>query len=486
LGETIDQETDEAADIGKNARYQSFEMFLPTTVQQGLILNQPAVDWETGDFFDFIYYDWDQENPLYPTEIARRGAMLTHQTLQKVMDSEYKISAVALFKQGLINSGGPADIMARRFRVSDDFDPAVDNPLDAKNMVCTTWDFADGTNPNYLDGICLDPAINLSANTPTVCEGGDCTVTDPEDSSMFPTVLQWEFTEENLDDQSWENAMDVAKGHRGFLDYDYVNVMFAHAPNWKLNQEGHDNYDLYVRRSFDGGETWTTTPAELGGDGTTFDELFYDGTTETYVLGPGEFEPARNVSTLESILDTVLDPRYSPTGRSILTDGAFLYPEDERDRSKFFVVYETGDNTTTAEGEPTPADLYYSRATEWGDEYYLVTRYSEGQNTYVTEFDTLEHHDPLASEASIVANADGSILYAVWNEWSETIDEETLEELVYDSDAMFARVLFIEDESTSDDVDGGSADNRPDVGDSSNVGSGGSNGNPGKEGPTGK
>ncbi len=43
--------------------------------------------------------------------------------------------------------------------------------------------------------------------------------------------------------------------------------------------------------------------------------------------------------------------------------------DDLRDPSKFFIVYETGDNTTVAEGEAVPLDLFYSRATNWGDDY---------------------------------------------------------------------------------------------------------------------
>ncbi len=34
-------------------------------------------------------------------------------------------------------------------------------------------------------------------------------------------------------------------------------------------------------------------------------------------------------------------------------------PTDVRDSSRFFVVYETGDNRTTAYGEAEPLDLFY-------------------------------------------------------------------------------------------------------------------------------
>ena len=57
-----------------------------------------------------------------------------------------------------------------------------------------------------------------------------------------------------LADQSWYNPLDVAKGHRGFLDGDFVMMLYAWSPNWRLNAMGNDRYELYIRRSFDGGE----------------------------------------------------------------------------------------------------------------------------------------------------------------------------------------------------------------------------------------
>ncbi len=77
----------------------------------------------------------------------------------------------------------------------------------------------------------------------------------------------------NLLDQSWYNPLDVSKGHRGFLDGDFVQFLYAWSPNWRLNAKGNDRYDLYVRRSFDGGNTWTTTPSSF----TASDGLSYTG-----------------------------------------------------------------------------------------------------------------------------------------------------------------------------------------------------------------
>ena len=96
----------------------------------------------------------------------------------------------------------------------------------------------------------------------------------------------------------------------------------------------------------------------------------------------GEFEQGRNVSLLTGNKVTILDPRDSRTGGmklypTIRTDWMttnWISSNDlpmpmiwQRDPSKYFMIYETGDNTTVAEGEATPLDLYYSRATVYGD-----------------------------------------------------------------------------------------------------------------------
>jgi hypothetical protein len=42
-----------------------------------------------------------------------------------------------------------------------------------------------------------------------------------------------------------------------------------------------------------------------------------------------------------------------------------------RNPSRYFMVYETGDNTTVVEGEAQPLSLYYSRAEDFGDDYVV-------------------------------------------------------------------------------------------------------------------
>ena len=510
--------TDDPIDIGKDVWYYTFDMFNPERVSQGGMLNQPAIcnPFTVGADYDCTDYEMFpvQTDPLnggeyYLTEIARRFALTTN-SVSDIADTEKTssgLSAMLIYKQGIINQGGPADIFLRRVIVPEDFNPNVDNPYAYENMECSDdtenpddgWVYTDGANPNYLKGLCLSPAINISGSTILDCtdaEGNDnCAATFPvaDDGSIpdgdgsFPKVLEWRQCDgstsidgceddNDLDDQTWENPFDVAKGHRGFLDGDFVMMMYAWSPNWKANSVGNDHYNLYTRRSFDGGLTWTTTPGDLGGVGTNATENYCVNTASSECEGTefeysaGDFEQGRNVSQLIGNKVTVLDPRYSPTGGTKLiptirtdwlTDNGFTFSVDElpydddevRDPSKFFMVYETGDNTTVAEGEAVPLDLYYSRATDYGDTWELDPDwYTVGADEEIVIDDYrwpwLENKaDILSGEAGMLANPGGTFMYAVWNQWQEEIGDDG-HELVFDSDIIFRRLLYLPDDST--------------------------------------
>ena len=527
LGEGSTDDSAEPEDLGKNMWYYSFDMLHPEIVMQGGMLNQPAKDPTTfnstdgtSTFFELLEDDFD--NKFYETEISRRFSHFS-QPIHQIGDSG--VSAVLIVKQGIINQGGPADIFLRRLIVPETitettvittnqglttttttrpFDFKKDNPYAFENMACDEWAFKgseiiSGTlrpeNPRYLQGVCLSTMINVSGGTIVSCDNGtsgaDCAAAFPWDGQDdigpdgFPKVTEWRQCDgtnpiegcegdNDLDDQSWENPYDVAKGHRGFIDGDFIMMMYAWSPNWQANSVGNDHYNLYARRSFDGGETWTTMPASYTHvDGITYTsavttttvcENYKDGstiTTKCFDYAPGAFEQSRNLSQLIGNKETILDPRYTPTGglkmlpitdlKGVeITDdnGDFTgygYDDDERDPSKFFIVYETGDNTTVAEGEATPLDLFYSRATNWGDDYDLVEYPTGDGGTAETywAFDWLEHdREDLSGEAANTANNAGTFYYAIWNQWQE--DEH---ENVSNSDAIFRRIMYVDDET---------------------------------------
>ena len=505
LGDTAVDEDSEPIDIGKEMWYYSFDPFQDHfMVNQGGMINQPAVCKDTDD--DFCtngvgeFYDIQLDGrgyDYYLTEISRRFALTTN-SVSAAVNSESGLSAMLIYKQGIINQGGPADIMLRRVIIPDDFDANVDNPYSFENLDCAEWAYTDGLNPNYLQGVCLSPAINITGTTVIRCDGGSdndtCAAAFPiaDDGSnptqtSVPKVYEWRQCDgtlaidgceddNDLDDQTWENPYDVAKGHRGFLDGDFVMMMYAWAPNWNSNTVGNDHYNLYTRRSFDGGLTWTTTPAALGGEGTEYLEYYYgtkigEPVSVTWTYGAGEYEQGRNVSLLTGNKVTILDPRYSPTGgmklyptirTDWLTANSFSFtglPYDDdlvRDPSKFFMVYETGDNTTVAEGEATPLDLYYSRATVYGDVWETMDYMTTSDDELIDRWPWLENKsDILSGEAGMLANPGGTFMYAVWNQWEEEIthyvDEygiEHEEELVFNSDIIFRRLMYLPDDTT--------------------------------------
>jgi hypothetical protein len=118
------------------------------------------------------------------------------------------------------------------------------------------------------------------------------------------------------------------------------------------------------------------------------------------------------------------------------------------------MIYETGDNTTSAEGEATPLDLFYSRATIYGDVWELDPDYYDETTGELLDYRwNWDEHDQaiLSGEAGMLANPGGTFMYAVWNQWEEEIiiDEFGHEhENIFNSDMPFRRHLYLPDDTT--------------------------------------
>jgi hypothetical protein len=518
-------------DMGKNVWYHTFDMFRPELVSQGMMLNQPAV--YPGTFINpenfltpdsSLGYNFYQIKPdpiyetqagmetttLYQSEISRRPSVISQDWYDAGSEG---LVAFQLWKQGIIRRGGPADIMARRFILPENYDGHSSNPYDYYNMECknadgtSAWAFRDDSNPNprYVKGFCAAPAINISGNTivsgESCGDAGSCLAAFPFNAYFddlaggveISKITEWRqngpdyfdekpSAETNLDDVSWDNPYDMAKGHRGFLAGDMVMVMYGWTNNWQALTDAHDIVNLYVRRSFDGGRSWSTLPKEFEhtngqiytGKGTTTCEWMGVTGTETEVpfcttYAAGAFEQARNVSQLLGSKVTVLDPRYSPTTRSITPESVntlslpagFIAPEyagDIRDPSRFFVVYETGHSSAYDAGEAPPLDLFYSRAVNWGDNYLvwqdeadtgecLPSNLNQDLDGFCNEFDAIEGSQLSESgEASVITSPGGKYFYSVWNQWDFDNDGNEI-----GADSWFRRVLFVDDYVPQDD-----------------------------------
>ena len=198
------------------------------------------------------------------------------------------------------------------------------------------------------------------------------------------------------------------RSHRGFIRGDFFAVAYALSPNWAAGRNGNDRYNFYVRKSFDGGQTWTTDPAGVGvyvcpefrtdpdspdpDDSGNLPPALFDTTCGTYdpelvpdgelppapvgiamtnyldpmgatpdgvpaqFIGAGVFEPARNVSEIKSNKESSGDPRMgttppvtpldgtSPTLANLCPKGVCEYTEDTYVNNMFFVAWGTVDN----------------------------------------------------------------------------------------------------------------------------------------------
>lgn len=160
---------------------------------------------------------------------------------------------------------------------------------------------------------------------------------------------------------------DNALAHRGVLRGEFVSIAYDHTADKAAADAYTGTYDLFIKRSIDGGATWSA---------------------------------ARNMSKLANASTRVVEPRQVPTPGTIkLPDGtATNGPADVQDRNVIFVAW----GTETNEDVGKPLDIYMTRTTDQGVSYEGVQKLASG----VTE----------QSEAQLRSPPDGKTLGALWME----------------------------------------------------------------------
>ena len=142
-----------------------------------------------------------------------------------------------------------------------------------------------------------------------------------------------------------------------------------------------------MRHSYDGGVTWTD-PA-------------------------GNFEQARNVTTLP-VYNSVIEPRIVATPGTIPSGK----PEDIQNQDIYFVAYGTLHNVEQEE-DRVPADLFYTRTTDFGANFDC--------------FQVLADGPAEQGEVQIRMTPDGSKFYTTW-----------LHDATLDSDIHFRKIDYNE------------------------------------------
>jgi len=478
-------------DLGKNVIYHTFDFSQPDLVSGGKIINpqvivdtEAEIDYYTRDEelngvivengIPYLYLvdeegefltDWDGSYlPAY--ENARRPRFIIQGKSAAIAGKglyENGTVMVMVYKMGEDGKGRPSDIYMQRWEVCKD---DKGNPYNPENRAKVIDE--DGNETDEIEN------VNISSVSITDFDNGDPgwiinedrgSSNKEEDSSNGKglsqgegfKVLHWDQTEENFADNSFLNPYDDARAHRGIIRGDMLAIAYDWTPNWAAARNGNDIYNLYVRRSFDGGKTFTTNPDGDGvehintykiqlGDGSGSEDRDYEPKIEVVTTyGAFEFEPARNLSQLTNNKESVIEPRLVGNPPNIKNSSGGIYPEDERDVNVFWVTFGTSTNPGKKSTEDKePLDLYYSFTDDFGDTYYTVEKIpnpdSKGKYLQNHEEGEEEVWDWLAKDTGnkVAAQAEcqirmppsGKVLYAVWNEAGEKL-----------SDVMFRRII---------------------------------------------
>jgi hypothetical protein len=416
-GPNEDAQPEEPGDLGKNVIYHHYVDYSKVhidngkTIDAGVVLNLPTGITADGDL-------------LYNN--ARR-VRFVKQSLAAADESGTVL--VALWREGAEGKGRPADIMMRRF--VGGYAP--------ENLVCDqTLRGASGARvaagerrmPDQADtgkgdeAVCISGVYNLSSPHygrlvwPDPLDPLDGDGDGETDGGQIPKVIDWTYHAHNLLDDAEANPYDDARAHRGILRGDFLVIGYSWTPNWAAARNGNDVYDLYLRRSFDGGRSFTDMrgrfeePRNLSQLRLAYrDEPAGDPENEDWdgdLLGIG-----RGL--------TVHEPRLMAAPSTYA--GAPYNPDDTQNAMVFFVAYGTSTNpdlnVQEASEEPVPQDIYWTFSDNLGETYFEV--YNEnnarwehpGLGNMSRDAETQLSHVQ-ESEAQLRTNPAGTRLFASW------------------------------------------------------------------------
>ncbi len=408
-------------DEGKNIIYHSFDFQTPDLCSGGNILNLQTSD----DAGNLLWLEDEEGNPILdhfgePIPAYQNARRVRFIIQGKSAIGPSKTVLIAVYKEGEQGMGYPSDIMLRRCVVEGNGNPYAfkwfkEDVKVIQNMSSTT-----------IDATWMDPEH-------------DPTAEDPQHDGT--KVIKWHQTPDNLNDKSWTNPYEDARAHRGQIRGDNVVMGYIWTPNWYAGRNHNDKYDFYIRRSFDGGQTWTTDP-----DGTSDvehidiyqdpDDVDNDGdkhysVTTTYA--PGEWEPARNMTQLVNSKSSALEPRVVATPGTIKVNSVWTgIAEDKQNPNVFYLSYGLEDQETQV-----PTDMYWSFTEDWGQTFKWVEKEispdSSGGNAgdTVYTFDWLaKDKDAAEGEAQLRMTPNGERMYGAWLEESEESSDITFRRIM--------------------------------------------------------
>ena len=296
----------EGVDEGKYVRYHVFTNFLDplgsdASMGQGFILSMP---YENARRVRMCMLPGGAVGPGYGTKI------------------------MFLWKQGNYDQGGPSDIMAR-------------------------IGHADGSHAGPSDGTWPDqlmPPLAPGGTTPVVAAG-----------NAPPLNLSSSL---GLTADSEANAFEDARAHRGIIRGDTIFMGYCYTTDWAVARYTDlENYNFYMRKSLDGGATWS---------------------------------PPFNISQLTNTAISVREPRIVGTPKS--TD-----PANPQDPNVAYVVWGTEQNQYEHRSVGVmDLDIYLTCTLDLGETYSPIV--------------TLAGGDGAQSESQLRTTPDGLTVWAVCND----------------------------------------------------------------------
>ena len=292
-------------DWGKNAFFHSFPFNTPDTVAPGTQLNLPELD-ESGDPIT-------AEDGALLYHNARRVRVVAQPTSNM---GEEGFAAYLMWREGREGHGQPAHVMGRRL---------LGGHLPG-NLECTE-----------------SREVSTDQGPKSVCIKG---VEDLNEKQL----------------PAEEGDLTDARAHRGFLRGDFLAVLYTFTTNWGRG-EGKP-YDVYLRRSFNGGKKWTN-------------------------FSTGNEEAPKNLSNLRTGEEdgnggwSAMEPRLVPTPGTIKdpVTKAVLTASDVQNDMVFYVSYCTTHNPHSGGerflqededgdgGMPTGTDVPKDILVTWTDNY---------------------------------------------------------------------------------------------------------------------
>jgi len=308
---------------GKYVIYHLFEYNAPSANDAGVILSDPI------------------ENSRRVRFVAKGSPGNKHGTRM-----------IIFWKQGVEAQGGPSDIMGRIGRVPDiaNWDPTV------SGTKSYGWRPEDLTPPVVGSG---DPVTALN-NTPGL-----------------------NFTSANLGDASTDNPLDDARAHRAVVVSDFIALGYTYTPDQAVARYTDlENYDFYVRTTFDGGQTW--------GSATNLSNLPKNrNVKEPRLMGtPG---------TVESGCPDPSDAANQPN------------PEDCQSKHVMYAAWGVEVNQYEAVSEGSiDMDLYLTVTDDYGDSYLPPVQIAQGSED-ISQIGTSRN-----GESQLRINPAGNQVYLTW------------------------------------------------------------------------